>query len=425
MREQHDQEAMNGGWNRALQGGIAGLVLAAGVFAAGCGHPAAPPAGPHGPLPVTVYKVEPTDVPLTGEWVGILDGYTNAQIQPQAAGYLIKQLYKEGSVVTQGQVLFQIDPRPFQASLDSANAQLGQAQGSLAQATAALGLAQINVNRDTPLAAAHAIAQSTLDNDTQQKLEAEANVATAEAAVKSAQATIETAKLNLGFTQVRSLISGIAGLAAIQVGSLVNTSSVLTSVSKVDPIKCYFSISDSEYLGLVDRSRSKGGDLLHGESALPLTLSLADGTIYPYKGHIQFVDRQLNAQTGAIRIAAVFPNPGNVLRPNQFGRIKADTEVRHNALLVPSSAVQELQGIEQVFVVGADNKVHLTTIQLGPQIGPNWLVNSGLQPGSMVVMDNIQKLQDGAPVSPHVTDNPAAPTDVSTPSAGSAAAGGR
>jgi membrane fusion protein (multidrug efflux system) len=202
MTEKWKHKAISGDRNKALQSGVAGLLLAASVFVAGCGHPAAPPAGPRGPLPVTVYQVEPTNVPLTGEWVGILDGFTNAQIQPQATGYLVKQLYKEGSVVSQGQILFEIDPRPFRASLDSANAQLGQSQGSLAQAQAALGLAQINVNRDTPLAAAHAIAQSTLDNDTQQKLEAEANVATAQAAIKSAQATIETAKLNLGFTQV-------------------------------------------------------------------------------------------------------------------------------------------------------------------------------------------------------------------------------
>jgi membrane fusion protein (multidrug efflux system) len=425
MTEKWKHKAISGDRNKALQSGVAGLLLAASVFVAGCGHPAAPPAGPRGPLPVTVYQVEPTNVPLTGEWVGILDGFTNAQIQPQATGYLVKQLYKEGSVVSQGQILFEIDPRPFRASLDSANAQLGQSQGSLAQAQAALGLAQINVNRDTPLAAAHAIAQSTLDNDTQQKLEAEANVATAQAAIKSAQATIETAKLNLGFTQVRSLISGIAGVAAIQVGSLVNTSSVLTSVSKVDPIKCYFSISDSEYLGLVNRAKNKGADLLHGESALPLTLSLADGSVYPHKGHILFVDRELNAQTGAIRIAAVFPNPGGVLRPNQFGRVKADTEVRQNALLVPSSAVQELQGLEQVYVVGSDNKAHLTTIQLGPQVGSSWLVNGGLQPGAMVVMDNIQKLQDGAPVSPHVTQDDEAPTVSAAPSAGNAPAGGK
>ena len=361
-------------------------------------------------MPVAVYRVHPTDVPISGEWVGVLDGYTDAQIQPQAAGYLVRQLYKEGSLVQKGQVLFQIDPRPFQATLDSASGQLGQAQGALEQAKAALGLAEINVNRDTPLVAARAIAKSTLDNDTQQKLEATANVATAEASVRSAQASIETAKLNLSFTQVRSLITGVAGRAVIQVGSLVNTSSVLTSVSTLNPIKCYFSLSDSEYLGLVERARSKGGDLLRGEAQVPLTLSLANGSIYPAKGHIEYVDLSLDAQTGAIRIAAVFPNPGNVLRPNQFGRIKADTEVQHNALLVPASAVQELQGQQQAYIVGAGDTAHLVTLQLGSQIGPYWLVKSGLAEGSEVIMDNIQKLRDGAPVQPHETTSPAAPT---------------
>ena len=389
--------------------GAACFLLLGSLLMSGCAaKPASPPA--QGAMPVTVYKVHPTDVPLTGEWVGVLDGYTNAQIQPQAAGYLVRQLYKEGSPVQKGQVLFLIDPRPFQAALDSANGQLGQAEGSLEQAKAALGLAEINVNRDTPLVAARAIARSTLDNDTQQQLEATANVATAQASVKSAQAAIETAKLNLSFTEVRSLITGVAGRAAIQVGSLVNTSSVLTSVSTLNPIKCYFSISDSEYLGLVEKARSTGGDLLRGEGKVPLTLTLANGSTYPAKGHIEYVDLSLDAQTGAIRIAAVFPNPGNVLRPNQFGRIKADTEVQHSALLVPASAVQELQGQQQAYVVGAGATAHLVTLQLGAQVGPYWLVKSGLSDGSQVIMDNIQKLRDGASVRPHETANPAAPT---------------
>ena len=276
----------------------------------------------------------------------------------------------------------------------------GQSQGALAQAKASLGLAEINVNRDTPLVAARAIAKSTLDNDTQQKLEAEASVATAEASVKSAQAAIETAKLNLGFTQVRSLITGIAGQATIQVGSLVSLSSVLTSVSTVNPIKCYFSLSDAEYLGLVDRAKGEG-DLLHGEAKVPLTLTLANGKDYPSKGHIEYVDRQLNAQTGAIRIAAVFPNPGNVLRPGQFGRIKADTEVRHGALLIPQAAVTELQGQHQIYIAGSDGKAHVQAVTLGPQVGAMWLVDSGVKAGDQVITDNLQKLRDGAPVNPH------------------------
>lgn len=394
---------------------LTGLMLAGGVVIAGCGKPAAAPPAP-GPMPVTTAEVRPTDVPIAGEWVGVLDGYTNAQIQPQASGYLVSQLYKEGSQVAKGQVLFQIDPRPFQATLDSATAQLGQAQGTLAQAKAALGLAEINVNRDTPLVAARAIAKSQLDNDTQQKLEAEANVATAEASVKSAEAAIETAKLNLGFTHVRSLISGIAGQATTQVGSLVNTSSVLTSVSTINPIKCFFSLSDAEYLALVERAKGKG-DLLHGEAKVPLTLTLANGQDFPSKGHIEYVDRSLNAQTGAIRVAAVFPNPGNVLRPGQFGRVKADTEMRHGALLVPQVALMELQGMHQIYVAGPDGKAHLETLTLGPQIGPDWLVESGVKAGDQVITDNLQKLHDGAPVSPHAGPD-VAPTAQAAPSAG-------
>ena len=401
--------------DRTMNAGIAGLLMISGAAVTGCAKPAAAPPA-RGPMPVTVYQVEPSDVPIRGEWVGVLDGYINAQIQPQASGYLISQLYKEGSQVSKGQVLFQIDPRPFQATLDSATAQLGQAQGTLAQAKAALGLAEINVNRDTPLVAARAIAKSTLDNDTQQKLEAEANVASGQAAVKSAEAAIYTAQLNLGFTHVRSLISGIAGQATTQVGSLVNTSSVLTSVSTVNPIKCYFSLSDAEYLALVERAKSQG-DLLHGESKVPLTLTLANGQDYPSKGHIEYVDRSLNAQTGAIRIAAIFPNPGNVLRPGQFGRIKADTEMRHGALLVPQVALMELQGLHQVYIAGPDGKAHLSSLTLGPQIGDKWLVESGVKAGDKIITDNLQKLGEGAPVDPHPGPDAAATAQVA-PSAG-------
>ena len=366
----------------------AGLILCGGLLS-GCGKKvsassqAAPPA-----MKVTVVKAEQTDVPLTGEWVGTLDGYVNAQIQPQANGYLISQNYREGSQVEKGQILFEIDPRPFEAALE-------QAQGSLGQAEAQLALAEINVNRDTPLAAERAIARSQLDNDTQQK-------AQAEAVVRSAQATVANANLNLGFTKVRSLISGVAGQATIQVGNLVSAQSVLTSVSQLDPIKVYFSVSDSEYLALTKRAGAGGADLLHGASKIPLTLTLSNGEVYPQKGHVVFVDRQLNTQTGAIRIAASFPNPGNILRPGQFGRVRAETEVRRNAVLIPQVAVTELQGQQQVYTVGASNTAHVNNITLGPQYGDSWIVESGLPGGSLVITDNLQKLREGAPVNPQV-----------------------
>ncbi len=392
---------------------IGGLTLSAVLvlFSTGCeSKPAAPPS--MGPLPVSVITVQATDVPLRNEWVGTMDGYVNAQIQPQVSGYLIEQRYREGSVVSKGQVLFQIDPRPFQAALDQAQGQVGQAEGALGQAKAQLSLAEINVNRDTPLAEQRAISQSQLDNDKQAAAQQAANVKAAEAQIATAKAAVETARLNLGFTQVRSLISGVAGQATTQVGNLVSPSSVLTSVSQMDPIKVYFSISDSEYLAL-SSLKGKTSDLLSSAADLPLNLTLSNGDQYPRKGRIVYVDRQLNAQTGAIRIAAAFPNPGNVLRPGQFGRVSAETRVQHNAILVPQAAIQELQGVQQAFIVGSDNKVKVVNVTLGPQVGTNWVVEGGLPAGSKVIVDNLQKLSDGVPVSPHA----APPTPVAAPDA--------
>ncbi|HZZ39276.1 MAG TPA: efflux RND transporter periplasmic adaptor subunit, partial [Acidobacteriaceae bacterium] len=332
----------------------------------------------------------------------------NAQIQPQVSGYLVKQMYNEGSRVSRGEVLFQIDPRPFQAAVDQAQAQVEQAKGQLAQARAQLALAQINVKRDTPLAQVRAIAQSQLDTETQQEAQAEASVAADEAAVGAAGAALRTTQLNLGFTQIRSLIDGVAGQATTQVGNLVSPQSVLTAVSQLDPIKVYFSISDSEYLALIDRAKQSGGDLLSGGSKLPLTLTLSNGQPYLYKGHIVFVDRQMNQQTGAIRIAASFPNPGNVLRPGQFGRVTAETEIRQNALLVPQIAVQELQGIEQIYTVAPGNRVHVVNVKLGPQFGNDWIVESGITAGTQIITDNLQKLREGAPVAPRAAQLPPA-----------------
>lgn len=353
---------------------------------------------------MSVVRIEPTDVPIANEWVGTMDGYVNAQIQPQAAGYLIRQLYREGSPVEKGQVLFEIDPRPFQAVLD-------QAEGQLGQAKAQLELAQINVNRDTPLVSARAIARSQLDNEVQLKAQAEANV-------KSAEAAVETAQLNLSFCEVRSLISGVAGQATVQVGNLVNTQSVLTAVSQLNPIKIYFSISDREYLALAHQAADGQGDLLKGAARVPLTLALSDGSDYPYKGHIAFVDRQVNAQTGAIRIAAAFPNPHNLLRPGQFGRVQANTQLRHGALLVPQAAVSEFQGMQQVYTVAAGNRVHVNTVSLGPQFGNDWIVNSGLAPDATVIVDNLQKLREGMPVTPEAPKAHASSVAQQTSSAG-------
>jgi membrane fusion protein, multidrug efflux system len=379
----------------------------------GCKAGGAPP--PPAPMPVTVVEVRPADVPLTNEWVATLDGYVNAQIQPEVSGYLIKQDYREGAEVAKGQVLFEIDPRPFQAALDQAKGQLEQAKGQVLQAQAQLGLAEINVKRDTPLAEAHAVAQSQLDNDTQSKAQNEASVSSARASVTAAEAAVENAEINLGFTKVRSLISGVAGQATMQVGNLVNAQSVLTSVSQLNPIKAFFSISDVEYLQLTARARKGKGDLLKDAATIPLTLTLATGEDFPQKGHIEYVDRQINSQTGAIRIAAVFPNPNNVLRPGQFGRVKGETEVRHGALLIPQVAVSDFQGLQQVYVAGSDGKAHVTTVTLGAQVGTNWVVTGGISPGALIIVDNLQKLHDGAPVDAHRGQA------ATTPSANSAA----
>jgi membrane fusion protein (multidrug efflux system) len=343
--------------------------------------------GPQGPLPVQVSTATQQDVPLMGQWVATTDGYVNAQIQPQVSGYLIRQDYKEGSEVHKGQVLFEIDPRPFQAALD-------QATASRAQAQAQLELAGINVTRDTPLAQAHAIAQSQLDNDIQMQ-------AADKAAVANAQAAVDAAQLNVGFTKVHSLIDGIAGQATLQVGNLVNASSVLTSVSQLNPIKVYFYISEQEYLALSAQAKSRGkSDLLSSGNIIPLKLTLANDQVFPQTGHIIFVDRSVSAQTGSIRLAAQFANPGNLLRPGQFGRISAETTVLHNAVMVPQRAVSEMQGMEQVIAVGSDNIAHIRTVKLGPQIGPNIVIASGLNAGEQVVTEGNDKVQEGMKLAP-------------------------
>jgi RND family efflux transporter MFP subunit len=355
---------------------------AAFMFLAGCEKSAQPAMQPPA---VSVATVIEKDVPINSDWVATLDGFTNAQIQPQVSGYLIKQNYREGSFVHKDNVLFQIDPRPFQAVLD-------QAKGQLAQANAQLGLAVINVNRDTPVAKLHAIAQSQLDNDVQAKL-------SAEAAVVSAKATVEQAQLNLGFTEVRSLIDGIAGLAQTQVGSLVATTTILTTVSKVDPIKVYFPISEQEWLRIADKI-SGTVNLFSNENPVPLTLTLANGNEYPQKGKIIFADRQVDPQTGTIRIVGAFPNRGNILRPGQFGRIQAVTDNRKNALLIPQRAVTELQGNYQVAVVGSDDKVDIRKVQVGDRVGDLWIVTDGLKLGERVITEGLQKVGPGSPVRP-------------------------
>lgn len=403
---------MNFQWKTAA----AALAAASAIIsAAGCDKRSeAQPAAMPSPPTITVSTVVQKDMPIYGEWVATLDGYVNANIQPQVNGYLIQQNYREGSFVHKDEVLFEIDPRPFQAALDRAQGQLAQAQGQLsqaegqlAQAHAQLKLAQINVARNTPLAAAHAIPQSQLDTDTQAQAQGEALVKTdeaaiisAKAAIQAAEAAVEQAQLNLGFTKVKSLIDGIAGIASVQIGNLVSPTAVLTTVSSVDPIKAYFSISEQEYLELADRIHAAGADLLRAGSGIPLQLTLSNGQVYSRQGHIVFADRQVDPQTGTIRIAGAFANPGNILRPGQFGRIRAMTGFRKGALLVPQRAVVDLQGRNMVDVVGPDNKVNIRTVGTGERVGQWWIIQSGLQPGERVVTDGTMKVGDGMLVTP-------------------------
>ena len=351
------------------------------LFLGGCSGGKAASAPP--PTVVEVATVVQQDTPIYSEWVAILDGYVNAQIQPHVSGYIIRQNYKEGSVVRKGDVLFQIDPRPFKAALD-------QAKGQLAQAEAQLGKARLDVQRDTPLAQARAIAQSQLDTEIQAKLGTQA-------LVQAAKANVEQAQLNLEWTQVTSLINGIAGIAQVQIGNLVGPSSVLTSVSQVDPIKTYFTVSEQEFTDFHRRFPTEQS-VAEQRKRIPLQLLLADGSVYERPGTIYFADREVNPATGTIRIAGVFPNPNNLLRPGGYGRVRASAKTQSGALLVPQRAVIELQGSRQVAVVGNDNKVSIRPIMVGERVGKFWIVTEGLNPGERVVVEGLMKVRDGAPV---------------------------
>ena len=365
-------------------GCVIGLVLVA-TLSSGCERRVAsapPPAAPK----VEVTPVIQKDVHLKGEWVGTLEGYVNAQIQPHVSGYLIRQDYQEGGFVRKGQVLFEIDPRPFQAALD-------QAKGQLAQAEAQMASAELNVRRDIPEAEAHAIPQSQLDTDTQ-------SLNGAKAAVEADQAAVEQAELNLGYTRVVSLVDGIAGINTVQVGNLVGPTTVLTAVSQVSPIKVYFPISEQEYLRMADGGGPGSVDFIANASRIPLQLTLADGSTYPHPGKIIFADRQVNEQTGTIQIVGEFTNSKNLLRPGQYARIQAPTGNLTGALLVPQAAVNQQQGTYQVTVVGTDNRVQLRTVEVGPRVGPLWVITSGLKPGERVVAAGAEKARNGEMVNP-------------------------
>jgi len=364
---------------RVMRTNLAGLALLGAVAGvAGCGGKAAAPAPP--PPEVEVAEVVQRDTPIYSEWVAVLDGYVNAQIQPHVSGYIIRQSYKEGSIVKRGDVLFEIDPRPFQAALDQTKAQLAQAE-------AQLGKAALDVERDIPLAKERAIAQSQLDTEIQARL-------AAQAVVQAAKASVEQAELNLEWTKVTSLVSGIAGIAQVQIGNLVGPTSVLTSVSQADPIKAYFTVSEQQFIDFHRRFPTEAS-VEEERKRIPLQLILGDGSVYERTGSIFFADREVNPATGAIRIAGVFPNPNNLLRPGGYGRVRASVRTQNGALLIPQKAVTELQGSRQVAVVTSDDKVSIRLVTVGDQVGDSWIVTAGLKPGERVVVEGLQKVRDG------------------------------
>src|ERR1700722_12057312 len=405
---------------RIAEMSLALLVAAMAFQLTGCGRTSADAAEPT--PEVEVVTVEQKDIPVYREWIGTLDGLVNAAIRSQVTGYLLTQDYAEGSFVRKGQLLFQIDPRPLQAAADQAKGQLAQANGQLAQARAQYQQseaqlasaeanqrkAQFDENRYIPLAKEHAVTQQDLDNAVQSNDSAKAQVkmATAQieaakaqieaasAAVEAAKASLEAANVNLGFTKLYSPIDGIAGNAQIQIGNLVNpTANAVTTVSTVDPIKVTFAVSEQEYLRLSNQYKPT-------DPTPPLDLILADGTVYPHRGKYAFAGRQVNQSTGAIEATGLFPNPGNILRPGQYGKVRVAVETLHGALLVPQQAVSELQGSYQVASVDGNDAVSIKPIHVGDQVGSSWVVRDGLNPGERVIVDEIQKVGPGMHVKP-------------------------
>jgi membrane fusion protein, multidrug efflux system len=372
---------------------VIGAVL---LVPAGCGKSEQPQAHPP---EVQVFQVEQKDVPIYSEWVGTLDGFINAQIKAQVTGYLVRQNYTEGSYVRKGQLLFEIDSRTFQAALNQAKAQLANAEGQLAQAEANQVKAQLDVNRYVPLAKEQAVTQQDLDNAVQANVAAQAQVRAAKAQIDAAKAQVDAAQLNLGFTKIVSHIDGIAGIAQAQIGDLVGPTGLLTMVSTVDPIKVYFPVSEQEYLNYI-KENPDAAKRAAQERQLGLELILADGSLYPNKGNFSLADRQVDVKTGTLRLEGRFPNPGNILRPGQFARVRAITKSRKGALLVPQRAVTELQGSYQVAVAGKDNKVEIRPVKVAERIGTQWIIDEGLKPGERVVAEGVQRVSAGMTVNP-------------------------
>jgi len=354
------------------------LVFFAGLLFFGCGKEQKAP--PQAPI-VEVAEVLQKDVPVYAEWVGTLDGTVNATIRAQVQGYLVRQNYKEGDFIKKDQVLFEIDPRSYQATLEEARGQLNQAEARWQTAKA-------NLTRIRPLAEQGAVSKKDLDD-------AIGTEESTQASVVSAKAAVEKAQLNLEWTKVLSPIDGIAGIAKAQIGNLVGPGSIveLTTVSTVDPIKCYISLSEQEYLRAEEQRAKQAGKV-------ELELILSEGSIYPYKGEFTFADREVDVRTGTIRVASIFPNPKNLLRPGMFSRVRAEIGIRKAALVIPQRAVSEVQGRYLVAVVNSESKIAIKPVKVGQWFGQLWVIDEGLQAGEKVVAEGTQKVREGIVVSP-------------------------
>ena len=369
----------------------AAILLVAGAMSVGCekGEKAAGPP----PMDVLVTDVVQKDVHVYGDWIGTISGYINATIRPQVTGYLLTKDYKEGDVVTENQLLFQIDPREFQAAVD-------QAVGNLAKAQAAQVKTQLDVNRYTPLAKQGAVSQQELDNAVQQN---QAN----QAAVDSARAALVQANLNLGWTKVTSPIQGVSGIAIAQIGNLVNPQTELTTVSQLDPIKVVVPVSEQEYLRY---ARNKARDeAQNAPRPGALELILADGTVFPHRGTVTVIGRQVDPRTGTITVEGQFANPENILRPGGYAKVRAVIDNLQKALVVPQSAVQNFQGTNQVAVVTPENVVEIRNVTTGPKSGLDWVILDGVKPGDRVIAQGLQKVQGGMKVAPKPYVAPAQP----------------
>lgn len=354
---------------------------------AGCKEavePAAPP-----PLQVQVQKVEQEDVPIFFEWIGTTDGLVNAKIRAQVTGYLLKQHYREGATVKKGDLLFEIDPRKFQAALKQAAGELDRAQAQRIKA-------DYDVARNEPLAREGAISQKEFQDSVQTSRAAMASV-------ESAAASLDQAKLNLEWTKVVAPIDGVVGVAKAQIGDLVNSSDELTSMSQLDPIRVYFPVSEQEYLrfsSLVQERYRANEDPRKIRDDGRIEMVLSNGEVYPHKGWFFLADRQVDAKTGTIRIAALFPNSENVLRPGLYAKVRSALTVRQGALLVSQRAVSETQGRYQVAIVTPENNVEIRSVTVGERVGSQWIIALGLAPGEQVIVDGLQKLKPGVPVHP-------------------------